>query len=135
MKSLILQFFILCVCYQAASATEATSQLSVRAIQPKIACEATGVDLMTLSQEDFDVLHHALLKCKVLIVRDQKRLTVEGQRAFSQRFGKLHVHLESASHHEGFPDVNLVSNIRNNQGAYIGLYGKHVENFHSDLSW
>jgi len=31
--------------------------------------------------------------------------------------------------------VNVVSNIRNANGEVIGLYGKHVESYHSDLSW
>ena len=130
MRVFVLFLVVLCACFLRIQAA-----LSVQRILPAIACEATGVDLMHLTAEEFDELHRALLNCKVLVVRDQAGLTVEGQRAFSQRFGKLHVHLESASHHQGFPDVNLVSNIRNEQGAYIGLYGKHVESFHSDLSW
>lgn len=33
-------------------------------------------------------------------------------------------------------DVNVVSNIRDpNTGEFIGLYGTHVESFHSDLSY
>ena len=34
-----------------------------------------------------------------------------------------------------YTDVNVVSNIKNENGSYIGLFGAHVENFHSDLSW
>ncbi len=98
-------------------------------------CEVTGINISSLSQEEFDSLHRTLLQCRVVVVRDQKDLTVEDQRRFSQRFGTLHVHLESASHHDGYADVNLVSNLRNAQGNYIGLYGKHVESYHSDLSW
>lgn len=98
-------------------------------------CEVTGVNIGSLSAEEFDSLHRTLLQCRVVVVRDQKDLTVEDQRRFSQRFGTLHVHLESASHYDGYADVNLVSNIRNAQGNYIGLYGKHVESYHADLSW
>jgi len=94
-----------------------------------------NTDVEHISNKDFDVLHEALLRHKVIIVRNQIGLTVEGQRRFTKRFGPLHVHLESSSHLPGYRDVNVVSNIKNANGSYIGLFGAHVENFHSDLSW
>lgn len=101
----------------------------------EFAAEVFGVDLESINDEDFNQLHEALLRYKILVVRNQKDFSVEGQRSFTKRLGKLHVHLESSSHYPGFSDVNVVSNIKNGTGHYIGLYGKHVENFHSDLSW
>ncbi len=97
--------------------------------------EITGVSLETLTNKEFDSIHDALLRHKVLVIRNQQDLSVEGQRLFSKRLGRLHEHLESSSHLPGYRDVNVVSNIKNSNGSYIGLYGKHVENFHSDLSW
>jgi hypothetical protein len=97
--------------------------------------EVIGIDVEHLSDAEFDIIHNALLKYKVLAVRNQSSLSVEGQRRFTQRFGELQVHLESASHHPGYQDVNVVSNIKGDNGVPIGLYGKHVESFHSDLSW
>ena len=94
-----------------------------------------NTDVENISNRDFDILHEALLRHKVIIVRNQIGLTVEGQRRFTKRFGPLHVHLESSSHLPGYTDVNVVSNIKNANGSYIGLFGAHVENFHSDLSW
>ena len=101
----------------------------------KIGASIHGVDVETISEEDFDRVHDALLRYKVIIVKNQASLSVEGQRHFTQRFGPLHVHLESSSHLPGYTDVNVVSNIKNENGSYIGLFGAHVENFHSDLSW
>ncbi len=95
----------------------------------------SGVDVETISDGDFNLIHRALLQHKVIVVKNQSNLTVEGQRHFTKRFGHLHVHLESSSHLPGYQDVNVVSNIKNDKGGYIGLFGKHVENFHSDLSW
>ncbi len=97
--------------------------------------EILNVDLEHITSDDFNFIENQLLKYKVLVIRNQKDLTVEGQRQFSKRFGELHVHLESASHYDGYADVNLVSNIKNADGKYIGLYGRHVEEFHADLSW
>jgi alpha-ketoglutarate-dependent taurine dioxygenase len=98
--------------------------------------EILGLDVETIDDKSFDAVHDALLRYKVLVVRNQRDLSVEGQRKFTKRFGHLHVHLESSSHLPGYQDVNVVSNIKNSTtGKYIGLYGAHVENFHSDLSW
>lgn len=94
-----------------------------------------NVDVENISEDVFDLVHEKLLLHKVVVIRNQQNLTVEGQRRFTQRFGSLHVHLESSSHYPGYSDVNVVSNIKNENGAYIGLFGAHVENFHSDLSW
>eukprot|EP01032_Pedospumella_encystans_P030497 gene30497-34424_t len=91
-----------------------------------------NTDVENISNKDFDILHEALLRHKVIIVRNQAGLTVEGQRRFTKRFGPLHIHLESSSHLPGYTDVNVVSNIKNANGSYIGLFGAHVENFHSD---
>jgi taurine dioxygenase len=114
---------------------EAFTVNTVRPDNP-FGCEVLNADIRSLSKEDFDELHRTLLQCRVVVVRNQPLLSVEDQRQFSQRFGTLHVHLESASHHDGYADVNLVSNIKHPEtGQYIGLYGKHVESFHSDLSW
>jgi alpha-ketoglutarate-dependent taurine dioxygenase len=97
--------------------------------------EILGMDVETINHADFNIVKNALNVFKVIAIRNQSALTVEGQRKFTERFGPLHVHLESASHLPGYTDVNVVSNIKDANGSYIGLYGKHVENFHSDLSW
>ena len=97
--------------------------------------EILGMDVETIDDALFALVKDALNNFKVVVIRNQSNLTVEGQREFTKKFGPLHVHLESASHLPGYTDVNVVSNIKDAHGSYIGLYGKHVENFHSDLSW
>lgn len=100
------------------------------------AAELIGIQLENIDDATFNIVHDALLRHKVLVVRNQKDFSIEGQRNFTKRLGHLHVHLESSSHLPGYQDVNVVSNIKNaTTGKYIGLFGKHVENFHSDLSW
>lgn len=126
----VLLFAIISLC--SASWNE---KIQITPYERHFAASIAGVDLEMISDDDFDAVHLALLSHKVIVVRNQTNLTVEGQRRFTQRFGNLHVHLESSSHLPGFQDVNVVSNIKNENGNYIGLFGKHVENFHSDLSW
>jgi taurine dioxygenase len=96
--------------------------------------EVTGISLENIDNTTFDLIEQLLIRYKILVIRNQTDFTPSGQRSFSRRFGSLHVHLESSSHHPEFDDVNVVSNIVIN-GSHIGLFGKHVENYHSDLSW
>lgn len=100
-----------------------------------IGAEILGVDSEYISDTEFNFVHLALLQYKVVVLRNQTNLTVEGLRSFTQKFGPLHSHIESSSHLNGYTDVNVVSNIRNSTGSIVGLYGKHVESYHSDLSW
>ena len=95
----------------------------------------TGIELEHVTPEDEEAIESLLLKYKVLVFRNQSSLTMEGQRRFTQYFGPLHVHLESTSHSPEYEDVNIISNLKSTTGTPIGLYGDHVENFHSDLSW
>lgn len=106
-----------------------------RVAESSFASEIIGMNLENISDENFDILHTVLLHSKVLIVRNQSLLSVEGQRSLTMRFGPLHEHLESSSHLPNYKDVNVVSNIVDEKGQHIGLFGKHVENFHTDLSW
>lgn len=97
--------------------------------------EIIGIDLENINHDLFETIHKNLLESKVLIIRNQTNLSVEGLRQFTKNFGPLHIHLESSSHLPGYTDVNVVSNLKNEFGDYIGLHGPHVENYHSDLSW
>lgn len=99
--------------------------------------EITNLDIKSgVSAEDLVIIKEKLIQRKVLVFRDQKHFTVESLRNFSSLFGKLLVHGDSNSHFQGYPDVNLVSNIKNEStGRYIGLNGLEVDLFHSDMSW
>lgn len=113
----------------------AFEHLIVNELQP-FGGEISNVDLEKgLTDDIFKEIHQALLQHKVLVFRNQQ-LSVEGQRAFSQRFGQLHVHADTITHYSGYNDVNLVSNIKNPEtGRYTGLNGLEVDYFHSDLAW
>lgn len=117
------------------SILQITLGLEIEPLSNNFGAFVHNADVEHITDTDFDHIHQALLQYKVIVVRNQAGLTVEGQRKFTKRFGHLHVHLESSSHLPGYTDVNVVSNIKNENGSYIGLFGAHVENFHSDLSW
>lgn len=98
--------------------------------------ELRNIDVANLSDDDFEILHEALLRHKVVVVRNHAHLGVADLRRFAQRFGVLTSHIESSAHHPDFEDVNFVSNIvSDTTGLIAGIHGNHTETFHSDLSW
>jgi taurine dioxygenase len=136
----ILSFFLFTSFVAANDLSVATDNthhtLSVRAFQDSVmGAEIVGIHVDEIDDREFSIIHDALIEHKVLAIRDQRNLTVEGLREFSKKFGPLRVHMDASSHYPGYEDVNVVSNIKNSTGHYIGLHGEHVETFHSDLSW
>lgn len=57
-----------------------------------IGAEIRGADLSRLDDAMFQVLHDALVRYEVLVLRDQQAMTLEQQMAFGARFGPLSVH-------------------------------------------
>jgi alpha-ketoglutarate-dependent taurine dioxygenase len=103
-------------------------------VSKNFVAEIKNFELETITDAQFEEVESLLLQYKVLVFRNQSLLSVPGQRSFSQRFGQLQVHIEKSSHHPEYEDVNVISHIKEN-GSYIGLYGAHVESYHTDLSW
>ena len=57
-----------------------------------IGAELRGVDLSRLDDATFREIHDALVKYEVIVMRDQKDMTLEQQMAFGARFGPLVIH-------------------------------------------
>src|SRR5947209_10530061 len=69
----------------------------------------------------------------VVFFRDQ-RLTDEQQIAFSRRFGELEIHIVKKYLLPGYPEILLISNVRNESGEHIGLADAGFT-WHSDTSY
>jgi len=68
------------------------SHIQVKRINGNIGAEITGVDLRReLSPAEFQVVHDALVRHEVIVMRDQD-ITLEQQMAFGRRFGDLSIH-------------------------------------------
>lgn len=94
--------------------------------------EVIGLDLaQPLDANTFARIHQAHLDYRVLVFRDQ-RITPAQQLAFSRRFGPLQIHVLRNFQLRGYPEVLVVSNIKEN-GEPIGL-GDAGHYWHSDLS-
>jgi taurine dioxygenase len=67
--------------------------ISIKPLSGTLGAEIFGADLSNdLSNAEFDAIHRAFLDHKIIVIRDQKGLTPEAQKAFALRFGTLNIH-------------------------------------------
>src|SRR5215471_2486937 len=99
-----------------------------------LGAEIRGIDLSApLDDDTFARVAKAFFENEVVFFRDQK-LTPEHQIAFTRRFGVLEQHVRREHRLEGFPEILIVSNIRDELGKAIGA--EDAGRFwHSDLSY
>lgn len=98
-----------------------------------LGAEIIDLDLTRpLPDDEFKRVHQAHLDHHLLIFRDQ-RITPEQQIAFSRRFGALQIHVLHQFQLSGYPEILIISNIKEN-GEPIGL-GDAGHFWHSDLSY
>ena len=110
------------------------NDFNIRPFGDPLGAEVLGLDLsQPLSDAGFARLHRAHLDHHVLVFRDQ-RITPAQQIAFSRRFGPLQIHVLRQFQLADYPEILVVSNIRDETGKPIGL-GDAGSYWHSDLSY
>jgi len=57
----------------------------------------------------------------IIVCFPDQRLTEEQHIAFSRRFGELEIHIVKKYLLPGFPEILLISNVKNEAGEHIGL--------------
>ncbi|HVC51932.1 MAG TPA: TauD/TfdA family dioxygenase, partial [Stellaceae bacterium] len=93
-----------------------------------------GVDLSrTLSDDTFAEIEAAFHDNIVVCFRRQT-LTNEQHIDFSRRFGELEIHIVKKYLLPGYPEILLISNVRNEAGELIGLADAGFT-WHSDTSY
>ena len=102
-----------------------------------IGTEVSGVDVKSLSHEDFQTLYTKWLERSVLIVRGQ-HLNDDELKAFAERFGPLERRPISDSGQDEEevkqnPYVTVISNIKKNGKRIGGLANKEAK-WHSDMT-
>ena len=102
--------------------------LEIVPVTPSIGAEIGGVDLNVLSEQQFNRVHQALLRWKVLFFRNQ-RLNHDQLCAFSRRFGDL-MALPYIRPVEGYPHVIAV--LKEADETDMGVFGGE---WHSDFSF
>jgi taurine dioxygenase len=95
-----------------------------------------GVDLRTITLNDFATIYNAWLRHSVLLFRRQDLLD-EDLIAFSRRFGELEwapIQETGRRFVEGLPEIYIVSNVVEN-GRPIGSLGAGEAAWHTDMSY
>jgi taurine dioxygenase len=101
--------------------------IEVRKLTPNIGAEIHGVDLSkTLGNRQYDEIHQALMENLVIFFRDQT-ISVDQQKDFGRRFGKLHIHPAAPKGLEQHPEI-LVIRADEKSKRVAG------EEWHSDVS-
>src|SRR5215831_15040592 len=95
----------------------------------EIACDLA----QDLDEETFRAIEWAFHDNIVVVFRGQN-LSNERHIEFSRRFGELEVHIVKKYLLPGFPEILLISNIRDERGAHIGLADAGFT-WHSDTSY
>ena len=107
--------------------------LSVRRGDAALGAEIVVDVSRALDDVTFKAIEDAFHDNIVVVFRDQ-HLSNEQHVAFSRRFGELEVHIVKKYLLDGYPEILLVSNIRNEMGDLIGLADAGFT-WHSDVSY
>jgi taurine dioxygenase len=101
--------------------------IDVHKVTPTIGAEIQGVDLSrTLGNQQYEEIHQALMENLVIFFRDQT-ISVDQQKDFGRRFGKLHIHPAAPKGLEQHPEI-LVIKADEKSKRVAG------EEWHSDVS-
>jgi len=101
--------------------------IEVRKLTPIIGAEIFGADLSkTLGNQQYEEIHLALMENLVIFFRDQT-ISVDQQKDFGRRFGKLHTHPAAPKGLEQHPEI-LVIRADEKSKRVAG------EEWHSDVS-
>ena len=102
-----------------------------------IGAEIGGVDLARLDASTVEAIKQAWYRYDVLLFRDQK-LTDDDLLAFSRHFGALDSPPNQGAGRKsapGYPEVYVVSNVRDETGEPIGALGDGEAAWHTDMSY
>ncbi len=111
-----------------------TERLKITPTGAPIGAYVEGVDLsQELEEELFSQIEDAYDLYGVLVFRNQE-LTPEQHIAFGRRFGPLEIHVVKRALLPGYPEILLVSNIKNEAGEDIGL-SDAGQTWHTDTSY
>ena len=102
-----------------------------------LGAEIKGVDLARPGAREVEAIMRAWHRYDVLLFRRQ-RLTDDDLVSFSRRFGELDAPPNQGAGRkspQGYPDVYIVSNVRDMQGEPIGALGDGEAAWHTDMSY
>jgi alpha-ketoglutarate-dependent taurine dioxygenase len=102
-----------------------------------VGAELRGVDLARAGRAEIDAVKQAWYRHDVLVFRGQK-LSDDDLLAFSRHFGELDPPPNQGAGRKsppGYPDIYVVSNVRDASGEPIGALGDGEALWHTDMSY
>lgn len=109
-------------------------RINIRPLPAPVGAIVEGVDLSRpLDKETFRQIEDAYDRHSVLVFRDQK-ITPQQQIAFGRLFGPLEIHVVKKALLKDFPEILLISNVKNEAGEDIGL-ADAGQTWHTDTSY
>ena len=107
--------------------------LNIRLVGEQIGVEVSGVDVKTISDEDFGKIYQAWIDHNVMVVKAQE-LTIPEFLAYSRRFGIVEPHPSKSTRHPDYPDITLLGvNKFGADGALNqAIYRRGAEGWHTD---
>ena len=113
------------------------TQPEMRPLTASVGAEVIDVDLATIDDTTFAAVAGAFDRYAGLLFRNQT-LSPEAFVAFSRRFGELDhapVMENGKTAVPGYPEIYIVSNIRDRDGKAIGSLGNGEAVWHTDMSY
>ena len=107
--------------------------LQIRKMGPQIGVEITGVDVKTMSDDEWRQIYQAWLDHNVMCVRDQD-LTIPDFIRYSERFGPVTPHPSKSTRHPEHPKITMLGiNKYDAQGKLRDeIYRRGAEGWHTD---
>jgi taurine dioxygenase len=112
-------------------------KIVVRQVTDAVGAEIIGADLANLGTSGFEAIAEAFDHHSALLIRDQT-LDADALVAFSKRFGDLdHAPLMETGRTavDGYPEIYIVSNIKDADGKAVGSLGAGEAIWHTDMSY
>jgi len=107
--------------------------VEVRSLGQHIGAEISGVDVKTLSDEDFAKVYRGWLDHNVLVIHGQD-LEIEDFLDYSRRFGVLEPHPSRSTRHPEYPEITMLgaNKFDADGNLNMAIYRRGAEDWHTD---
>ena len=107
--------------------------MNIRPVGEQIGVEVTGVDVKTMSDEDFGKIYQAWIDHNVMVVKAQE-LTIPEFLTYSRRFGIVNPHPSKSTRHPDYPDITLLGTNKFDAEGKLNqaIYRRGAEGWHTD---
>ena len=112
--------------------------MHITPLTPRFGAAITGVSLGTLDDAQFAAIKRAWHQHRGLLAFPQQHISDDGLLAFSRRIGRLDPPPNQENGRqspEGYPDIYVVSNVKDQAGRPIGALGDGEAVWHTDMSY